>query len=435
MRESYTITEYGSFVADKDVPGCVNLPGKTFDQLKEFILCNRANDTDALDLMKLSARKGVGEIITAQNYVGMIAMQDGTVIEILPKIYSHESEDLNRNKKLLIDMLKALRNVPYKNLQTTNVNVTKMNVFEIFVRMFISEVLLIVKHGLKCDYHSEQQNGTVFKGKLLVSQHIRKNYAHKERNYIEFDDYNVNRPENRLLKTTLRYLLKRSRSTKNKSDIKVLLNRFDQVDHSDSIDEDFQKCVSDRNMQDYQMALIWCRVFLQGKSFTAYSGSQVAVALLFPMETLFESYIAAKMVKVLSGTEYSVSIQDRSYHLFDEPRRFSMRPDIVVRNRKDGSCFILDTKWKVLSDNIYNYGISQSDMYQMYAYHKKYDAESVRLIYPMTAKLLPGKPISYTASEGVHVGVEFVDLFDIQKSIDGLVYRIKGDNVCHGLPY
>ena len=425
MKNIYTITEYGSFVADREIPGYVNLPIKTFDQLREFILCNRAKNTDALDLMKLSAHKGIGEIITAQNYVGMIAMQDGTIIEILPKVYSHEPEDLNKTKRLLIDMLKALRSVPYKNLQTTSVDVAKMNIFDIFVCMFVGEVALVVKRGLKCDYRTEQQNGVVFKGKLLVSQQIRKNYAHKERSYIEYDDYNVNRPENRLLKTTLEYLLHKTHSTKNKSDLKMLLNRFDQVDISGNVDEDFQKCIPDRNMKDYEMALIWCRVFLQGKSFTAYSGSQVAVALLFPMETLFECYIAAKISKALSGTEYSVSVQDRTYHLFDEPRRFSIRPDIVIRDRKDGCSYILDTKWKVLSDNIYNYGIAQSDMYQMYAYHKKYNAENVRLIYPITTKLLPEKSIVYRANEGVRVDVEFVDLYDIQNSIDGLIFRIK----------
>ena len=176
------------------------------------------------------------------------------------------------------------------------------------------------------------------------------------------------------------------------------------------------------------MALIWCRVFLQGKSFTAYSGSQVAVALLFPMETLFECYIASKLSKALSGTEYHVSVQDRTYHLFDEPRRFSMRPDIVIRNRKDKRCFILDTKWKVLSDYQFNYGISQADMYQMYAYHKKYNADSVRLIYPMTDILKPENRISYRDNDGVNVHVEFVDLFSIQNSIEDLVYILQTEN-------
>ena len=31
---------------------------------------------------------------------------------------------------------------------------------------------------------------------------------------------------------------------------------------------------------------------------------------------------------------------------------------------------VLDAKWKLLSAAQQNYGISQADMYQMYAYHK-----------------------------------------------------------------
>ena len=37
----------------------------------------------------------------------------------------------------------------------------------------------------------------------------------------------------------------------------------------------------------YTTALRWCEVFLSGKSFTSFTGSDVAYALLFPMETLF----------------------------------------------------------------------------------------------------------------------------------------------------
>ena len=424
MAKVYSITEYGSFVADREIPGCISLPGKIFAQLKDFILTNQGRDSDALDLMCLSARKGVGEIITAQNYVGMLAMKDGTVIEILPKIYSHEPEDLGRTKKLLIDMLKTLRTAPYKNLQTTSVDVSKMNIFDIFIRMFIDEVFRIVKHGLKCDYETVRQNENFFKGKLMVSSQIRTNVAHKERCYVEYDDYNLNRPENRLIKTTLVYLSQKTNSAKNKSDIKTLLNSFDQVDVSGNPYEDFQKCVPDRNMKDYETALIWCRIFLESQSFTSYSGSQVAVALLFPMETLFESFIAAKISRALAGTEYSVSVQDKTFHLFDFPRQFSMRPDIVIRNKMTGKCYVLDTKWKVLSEDKPHYGISQADMYQMYAYQKKYGAEHVRLIYPMTQHLVPEREISYKAEDGISVFVEFVDMYNVKKSMDGIASRI-----------
>ena len=77
------------------------LPEQTFDQLEQFVLANRsAADTEALDLMSISSRKGIGKIISARNYVGMIAMNDGTGIEILPKIYSARSDDKDATKKI-----------------------------------------------------------------------------------------------------------------------------------------------------------------------------------------------------------------------------------------------------------------------------------------------------------------------------------------------
>ena len=77
MRKTYQITEYGSFVRDKEVLGSTSLPPDTFDALENFVLSNNTEDADALELMSISARKGVGKIITAKNYVGVITMDDG----------------------------------------------------------------------------------------------------------------------------------------------------------------------------------------------------------------------------------------------------------------------------------------------------------------------------------------------------------------------
>lgn len=53
-------------------------------------------------------------------------MNDGTTIEILPKVSSSPEDDSAAGvKRLLIEMLKTLRDSPYKNLQSTSVNVEK----------------------------------------------------------------------------------------------------------------------------------------------------------------------------------------------------------------------------------------------------------------------------------------------------------------------
>ena len=430
MRKTYQIIEYGSFVRDKEVPGYTSLPKNTFDALENFILTNSGKETDALELMGLSAKKGVGKIITAKNYVGVITMDDGTTIEILPKIHSREHSTEAMTKRLLVDMLKTLRNAPYKSLQTTNVNIEKMSIFDVFIRMFIDEVFFIVKRGLKNSYETIQANENVFKGKMKFAGQVRYNYAHKERCFVEYDDFNLNCVENKLLKATLIYLYKNTLSSKNKNDIKTLLNSFAEVDTSVDYKADFEKIVPDRNTRDYAQALTWSKVFLMGKSFTSFSGSEVAFALLFPMETLFECYIAAQIRKVLNKSEYSVSSQDRTYHLFDEPsRKFQIKPDLVVKDKIRNTTYIMDTKWKVLSYSKPNYGISQADMYQMYAYQKKYAAENVTLIYPFTEQISSDKVIEFRSQDGVTVRAKFVDLFDVKKSLLSIVSDLAEENI------
>lgn len=145
---------------------------------------------------------------------------------------------------------------------------------------------------------------------------------------------------------------------------------------------------------------------------------------VFIMETLFESYIAAQLKKMLGHSGYTLSAQDKTYHLFDEPRKFLMKPDIVIKNKMLGQVFVMDTKWKVLSDAKANYGISQADMYQMYAYQKKYTSENVTLLYPLTEKVEQGKDIRFLSHDGTEIKIRFIDLFDLSNSLESLLGEV-----------
>ena len=272
----------------------------------------------------------------------------------------------------------------FKEFNVSNLKTDRMSLFEIFISMFAAEAATLVKQGLKSSYTPVEANERFFKGKMNVPQNIKQNYISRERFYVRYDEWSVNRPENRLVKATLRLLQKQSSDDRNRLNLSRLLSSFDGVDASSDYESDFSKCVSDRSMSHYEKALSWCKVFLRGNSFTAFSGSDVAVALLFPMEKVFESYVATKMRRLAS---YNVELrtQDSKYSLFDRPTKaFSIRPDIVKVD--GGVTVVLDTKWKLLSENVLNYGISQSDMYQMYAYGKKYDAEKIVLLLPATGE-------------------------------------------------
>lgn len=239
--------------------------------------------------------------------------------------------------------------------------------------------------------------------------------------HLRYDDFSFNRPENRLIKSTLHFLLKQTADSRNRHNAARLLTFFEGVDFSESYESDFSKCISDRSMSHYDKALSWCRVFLKGNSFTAFAGSEVALALLFPMEKIFECFVAAKFRKHL-GSGVSLRTQDNRYSLFDSPTRaFALRPDLVIESGE--RTVVLDTKWKLLSDNVRNNGISQSDMYQMYAYSKKYEADGIVLLYPQSDSVSKGE-IRYASDDNVKVDVSFIDLRNVDSSIVNLLSTV-----------
>ena len=101
-----------------------------------------------------------------------------------------------------------------------------------------------------------------------------------------------------------------------------------------------------------------------------------------------------------------------------------MKPDIVIKRKSDKAVFVCDTKWKVLDDKQNNFGISQTDMYQMYAYQKKYNACNITMLYPLTDKIT-SSDIVYDSGDGVIVRVRFIDLLDVQNSLCAILDDFK----------
>ncbi|MDD4590013.1 MAG: McrC family protein [Parabacteroides sp.] len=419
--KTYTITEYGGFTRNVSFSGYQSLPERTFDALETFILANTSGiETEAVELLSLSARRGIGKIITARNYVGLITMTDGTVIEILPKIAGGDISD-GDTKGIFLEMLKTLKDVTFKDFNVSNLHTDRLSLLEIFIKMFLDEVSILTKQGLKAAYTPVEANERFYKGKLLASQNIKHNLISHDRFFVRYDDFSINRPENRLIKSTLRFLLKQTTDSRNRQNTVRLLTFFEGVDYSVSCEADFSKCIGDRSMSHYDKTLSWCRVFLQGNSFTSFRGSEIALALLFPMEKVFESFVAAKFRRHL-GDGVSLRTQDSRYSLFDSPTRaFALRPDIVLEF--SGHTVVLDTKWKLLSDNTRNSGISQSDMYQMYAYSKKYDADGIVLLYPHSDNVSRSE-FRYESDDNVNVDISFIDLRNADNSIANLIAKV-----------
>ena len=404
------------------------LPEPVFQDMEDFIHAFAGDEehADALEFLKISYRRNVGDIISVNNYVGLIQMQNGYQVQILPKIDLGNNPDKGNEetKRVFLRMLRSMKDFPGKVFNDANLKMDRMTLYEIFINMYLQEVRVLVKHGIKSAYVSRENNLNFYKGKLVVNEHIKQNAAHGERFYVRYDEYLVDRAENRLIKATLLKLQGITASAENQKEIRQLLTAFEMVHPSVNYQKDFSKVVIDRNTKDYDMLMRWSRVFLLNKSFTTFSGGHNARALMFPMEKVFESYVVQQLRKVLQDLDWVVTAQDKGYYLFDSPRQFALRPDIVI-TKGDGSMVILDTKWKSLVDRPgLNYGISQADMYQMYAYAKKYETPEIWLLYPINEEMRDHQDISFKSDDGVNVRVFFVDVANIETSLQLLRERL-----------
>ena len=367
--------------------------------------------------------------VQANNYVGVLQTKSGLTIEILPKIAGRTEEATDtRVRQLFLEMLKAVRSINGKTFKLTNLIAKKNNLLEVFISMFLNESDMIIKRGLKSSYVTVQSNEKFLKGKLLMTQQLRKNIVNQSYFFNEYDEFMTNSAENQLIKTTLEYLLKNSRDNNNLRIIREQLVYFEFVDLTNSPEQTFQKVSIGRNYTYYEQTLNWCRIFLSRKSFTSFKGSSLAFAVLFPMEEVFEAYIAYMMKK--SIPDANVSAQDKKYSLFDRTNEtkagYRLRPDLVVRF-EDNRTTIADTKWKVLDST----GPSQTDLYQMYAYytryrHKSENVDKVVLIYPYSSSYSENefRSTQFSSEElGAKIQVRFVDLLsgDIGKQLVNII--------------
>ena len=374
--------------------------------MKDFALGNQTDDEQGNPRRVLTLKNG--ELI-AQNYVGVIQTRKGTVLEILPKVdfgkSGEEEEKENIEEKTRKIFLKMLRTWPgLKNtVQFNEANirdVQNFNMLEIFVYLFLNNVVSLTQRGLARDYQPKEENLPCLRGRILFTPHIRENSANRARFYVGYDEFTADRPVNRLIHSALHKLLSFTREPRNQQLLHQLRLYFTDIPESKRIDTDWQLHRVDRSMPHYDSVMQWVGLFLFDHGLATFSGKHVNASLLFPMEKVFEHFVTHAFKRYQNTYPVRSQLPQRflakkiggeGKEVFQmEPDISLMDPDPSLRDRKDKDKvkFILDAKWKRLNEgkNDSKHGISQADMYQLYSYGAQYGCKTVALIYPKTDK-------------------------------------------------
>ena len=386
-----TIYEFDALVPTvpgfSETEGLRGVPAPVFSWLE--LQCLRTAEQGEVAWLRLTQRRG-RRSVQVTSFVGVIRASDGYQIEVLPKVGKAIGGGDKEARQLLIEMLCCLGGFRHIQTDSAKLAAARMPLLEVFIGEFLLSVEHIVKRGLRSDYTSRQDNLFALRGKLLVAQHLHQNLCRADRFFTEHDEFSTNRPENRLLRSALRCALLLSASQANQQLARELCFAFADIPPSSQFGQDFQRVRLDRGMGHYADALAWARLILEEESPLTGTGGNRAPSLLFPMEAVFEAFVAKHLAKQLVQP-FTLKTQARSFSLVRHQGQnwFRLKPDLLVR--KSGSDrLVLDTKWKLIDGTRANgtdkYGLAQADFYQLYAYGQSYlgGEGDVVLIYPKT---------------------------------------------------
>lgn len=307
--------------------------------------------------------------IKFNQYVGVIQV-DGLTIEINPK--ADKDDDDNKWKDVLLKMLQACGKLKAESSGAANVKRQNLNLLEVYFELYLLEVESLVRKGLIKQYRKQTQNTKALKGKLEFAGHLRKNIVHKERFYTTHQVYDSNHFLHQVLQKALTIV---SQFTKG-SRLQDLVNRvqlnFPEVDNKLITAKQLNEIQLNRKSSSYNTALQLARLIILNYSPDISSGKEKMLSLLFDMNELWETYILKQLHKACENTDFEVSGQE-SISFWGSN---SLRPDIVLR--KGSKTYIIDTKWKRPQKS----SASVSDLRQMYAYCRFWDAEKAMLLYP-----------------------------------------------------
>jgi 5-methylcytosine-specific restriction enzyme subunit McrC len=368
--------------------GLHTIPDKVYGWLERQ--CLRAADESGVQWLRLTQRRG-HRVVQVTSFVGVIRAPDGYQIEVLPKVGKAIGGSAVEARQLLIEMLCCLQGFRHVQTDSAKLSAAQMPLLEVFIAEFLRTVGHIVKRGLRSNYSCRQDNLFALRGKLMMASHLRQNLFRADRFFTEHDEFSIDRPENRLLHTALRRVLMLSTSQPHQQLARELEFVFAEVPVSVQPRIDFQRVRLDRGMGYYGDALAWARLILEEQSPLTGSGGHNAPSLLFPMEAVFEAFVAKHLAKQLARP-LVLKTQARSHHMVRhrEQNWFCLKPDFLIRDTNE-DLLVLDTKWKLLdglkANGTNKYGLAQGDFYQLQAYGQSYlnGTGDVVLIYPKTA--------------------------------------------------
>jgi 5-methylcytosine-specific restriction enzyme subunit McrC len=363
--------------------------------------------------------------LVARQMVGMVAAK-GCSLEILPKVDPDAGAEENDAtvRARLVRMLDVALGLDLDLGAEAAIDRQRTTLLDILISAFATRLLAEVRRGLPRAYRSCEENLPALRGRLDVTRQFTRNAVRPDRLSCRFDQLEADTPLMRIMAAAVVFLARHARSheTRRKldemrfvlADIPLLpVNRLP-----------WNAVRIDRTNRRWEALFRLARLLLQRDWQATHHAAKApeGLTLLFPMNDLFEKYIAVLLRRALA--DRGIEVIDQGGHRaclgaftgehLESGDVFRTKPDLILR-RNGQTRVIIDTKWKRLAADPLDRkrGVSQADVYQLMAYARLYPANELMLLYPGK----PGEPAGERQRFGIAGGTECLRIATVDVSL------------------
>lgn len=320
-------------------------------------------------------------------YCGVASLGE-RVLEVLPKTQDRQVP-ADACRGVLLRLLRLSGRFPQFRHLPAGHHLGRAPLLEAFIAAFFQAVAGVVRGGLLRQYLEHQEDLGLVRGRIATARQLGTHANRQDLVACVFDELSADNPWNRLLKKALRVTRPWLHAEELGRRWIELMGVLDHVDDTRLTDAEVGRLVFDRRAERYREAVDWARWILALLAPALRAGHHDAPALLFDMNKLFESSIAAVLRKAVPRSGLEIATQDRSrtlatLRIADKVAGpgFTLRPDLLLR-QSGRVVAIADTKWKHIGlDRRGRPGPTEADMYQMHAYASAFRCHELALIYP-----------------------------------------------------
>lgn len=260
------------------------------------------------------------------------------------------------------------------------------NIYDLFSLLLYLILRKQIKKGIHKDYNPLTEEINTVRGKIDINNSMY-SFNVKKRLVCNYDDFNENTLLNKVIKTTIFYLIKSNKIGNNTKNLLKKLNAYYvNVDVVDIRTIKWDQIKFNRNNISYKYVIDLCRLILKGLIVTDKHGNNKFKEFLDDsrVSAIYENFIKAYYRKHFPELKAS----SRKFNLVSNNASYApiMKTDITLEY--NNKLLIIDAKFysKILRDNIYDQKckiLSTNNLFQIYTYVDSQDPMKENKAYGM----------------------------------------------------